>query len=178
MSRGCFEGAVSVALCVGALGGCAASTLRVSTEDYLQPEGFAVSVEARPADVEVLVEQLFAQRGYPRVQREVVASGTAFLYFRGPRPPTEAAQPFEVGSFFAVGLETAPPGTRVSAFGKPMVDGVEGCADADRALDEARYRCVDLRIGSDWEGRGLVTGRDEATVVAWVLAALDARFRK
>jgi hypothetical protein len=159
-----------------ALGCVPHGVLRASAFAYLKPKGGTVSVEAKPDVVEAAVEQLLLQRGNARVDREVVPSGAAILYFKGPRGAE--VQGLALGSFYAVRVATAPPGTEVTVLGKPMVGGRELCAEEDAVLEESPYRCLEVAVPQGWEGRAQATGREEALVVAWLLAALEQTFTR
>jgi hypothetical protein len=172
--------ALVVGCCGLALSGCASMvTLRASTNDYLKPAASSVLVKGDPAQAASLVEQLFAQRGYPLGSREGSASGATFLFFRGARPPNGDLSAIGLGSFFAVRLAAVPPNlTSVSVLGKPMVGTSELCSDADGMLSETRYSCRDVQQPAEWNGKTLVTGRDEAEVVSWVVTGVYERLGK
>jgi hypothetical protein len=87
-------------------------------------------------------------------------------------------QGLQLGSFYAVRVATAPPGTEVTVLGKPMVGARELCAEEDALLEESRYGCQEVVVPQGWEGRAQATGREEALVVAWLLAALEQTFTR
>lgn len=175
-----MRGALAAVGCAGWLVGCASTvTLRASTSDFLKPQAMSALVTSPPSQVGPVVEQLFAQRGYPLVGREVLKGEVHFLYFRGPRLPGSDGAAMNLGSYYAVRLSIVPPNlTSATVLGKPTVGGVELCSDADGMMSESGYRCDDTRVPSDWAGKSRVTGRDEAEVVAWVVTGLYERFRK
>jgi hypothetical protein len=87
-------------------------------------------------------------------------------------------QGLQLGSFYAVRLATAPKGTEVTVLGKPTVSGRELCDGDDVVLEESRYGCLEVVVPDGWEGRAQATGREEALVVAWLLAALEQTFTR
>jgi hypothetical protein len=168
---------ISAAGCCALLVACVPhGVLRGSAFAFLTPKGGTLSVEAKPEVVEAAVELLLAQRGAAQVDREVVPSGAVVLSFKGPRG--ESVQGLALGSFYAVRVATAPPGTEVAVLGKPTVGGQELCSPEDVMVEEARHGCQDVVVPQNWEGRAQVTGREEALVVAWLLAALAQTFTR
>lgn len=170
----------AVLACLLALSGCAARvTLRASTDDFLKPAATSVLVKGDPAQAAAFVEQLFAQRGFPIASRTAGGSGATFLTFRGLRPPRGELAALGLGSYFVARLAPVPPSfVTITVLGKPMVGNLELCSDADGLLSELGYRCSDTQMPADWAGKSLVSGRDEAEVVSWVVTGLYERLGK
>lgn len=168
------------ALCLAAcalLVGCAPrGLLRASAGSFLKSGATRVSVEAGPEVVEEAVVRLLLQRGATLVDREVAPSGATFATFKGPRG--SPVQGLALGSLFAVRLASAPLGTEVTVLGKPTVEGREPCSEEDGLLEELRYRCLEVVLPEGFEGLAQLSGREEALVVSWLLAALERAFAR
>lgn len=168
------------------LGACVPMrTLKGSTATYLTPAGSRVAVNRPVGTVAATVQELFAERGFPLVNRAQVSPTNLVLFFRGGRispgyqsgsvNPSYGAAASQVGSWFAVRVTDEGAKSTASFFGKPTVNGTEVCGDGDDQLRDAQYRCVEVRVREDWPATQLVEGREETQIISSVIASLLER---
>jgi hypothetical protein len=129
----------------------------------------------------------FAARGSPLADQHQAPNGDTVYVYKGRRTAITTvsatrtiitSQTYQIGSWFAVRVATTPGGVRLSAIGKPTVNGVEVCSDADSTLSDIQYWCQDTRVRADaTSDRQLLTGREEAEVVRGIFVVLGERFR-
>ncbi|HEX7603180.1 MAG TPA: hypothetical protein VF316_16295 [Polyangiaceae bacterium] len=129
----------------------------------------------------------FAARGSPLADQRQAPNGDTVYVYKGRRTAITSvsatrtiitSQTYQIGSWFAVRVATTPGGVRLSAIGKPTVNGVEVCSDADSTLSDVQYRCQDTHVREDaTSDRQLITGREEAEVVRGIFVVLGERFR-
>ena len=174
-----------LAVVAAVAGSCVAmKTLRGSTATYLTKAGSQVTVERPAGMVAGVLQQIFAERGYMLSGRYQVAPNNVVLYFRGGRvappydpsdDPAKSVAIGQIGSWFAARITDDGTRSTVALYGKPTVNGVEVCGDADDQLKDARYACVDVKVKEDWPGSRLVDGREETEIVSAVISTLSER---
>lgn len=159
-------------------------TLRGSSGTYLTPAGAKVNVNRPSATTVGVVQQIFAERGFPLVNRVQVSPTNVVLFFRGTRnsitnenntADAVYAAGGQLGSWFAVRVTDDGVKSVVSFYGKPVVYGQEVCADGDSQLNDVQYRCVDVRVREDWPAGQLVEGREETEVITSVTTTITER---
>lgn len=168
------------------LGGCVPMrTLRGSTRTYLTQAGAQVALNRPGETVAVAVQQIFAERGFPMVNRIQVTPTNLVLFFRGGRfapgygpsssDPMWAVAASQVGSWFAVRIIDDGLKSTTMLYGKPTVNGTELCGEGDDLLRDVKYSCVEVRVREDWPAAQLVEGREETEVVSAVISMLTER---
>lgn len=175
----------SRALALAILGGTSAcvhySVLRTSTLQGVDPSTAHLKLSRPPDTVSRELEALFAQRGFPVVNK--LSSGPATFYvFKGGRDKVTslygnedfvAMQSNNIGSWFAARVAADGNGTDLMMFGKPTVNGVEVCSDADSLLADVKYWCTDTKIKDGAPEARYMTGREEREILKGVQVALE-----
>lgn len=168
------------------LGACVPMrTLRGSTRTYLTQAGAQVVLNRPAGAVAAAVQEIFAERGFPMVNRFQVTPSNLVLFFRGGRftpgygpsssDPMWAAAASQVGSWFAVRIIDDGVKSTLMLYGKPTVNGTELCGEGDDLLRDAKYSCIEVRVREDWPAVRLVEGREETEVVSAVISTLTER---
>jgi hypothetical protein len=160
--------------------GCASTiTVRASSSDYLQKKGTSVTVDAPQQAAEAELDRLFSERGFGRSGEPKTSPNGQVIFYSGPRQVPRDVQDYgiQLGSWFAVRVFPQNAQTVVSIIGKPSIGGLELCSDNDRDLSDVSYTCSDTQVPKNWMGLNLITGRDEETVVSYVLDKLYERLK-
>ncbi len=152
--------------------------IRGSSNDYLKKRATTVVVNAPPATVQPVVDELFFSRGFRPTSTLTGENQSQVIIYKGSRPVPPNAAPYglQLGSWYAARLASNKQGaTEVTLMGKPMVGQIELCSDYDNLLADVQYACTDTKVPPDWVGMNLVSARDETEVVDWVLAGIYER---
>lgn len=177
--RGLAYGLSVLAVTAGAwgLGGCMSTYLRarMSTLQHLNEASSTVVVAGSAEEVVRRVSVAFASQGASPADLGRSPAGAALLIYRAARanPVVATASGYQgVGSAYFVRLRDVPNGVEVTVVGKPTVNGVDLCSEADRMFAEFNYRCLDSSLADDSTLWPHVTGREEVAVVQRVIASL------
>ncbi|MEZ4405833.1 MAG: hypothetical protein R3A52_05095 [Polyangiales bacterium] len=178
--RGVAYGLSVLALVVSGawgLGGCMSTYLRarMSTLQHMNEASSTVVVTGSAEEVVRRVSVAFANHGAAPADLGRGPTGSALLIYRAARanPVVATASGYQgVGSAYFVRLRDVPNGVEVTVVGKPTVNGVDLCSEADRMFAEFNYRCLDSSLADDSTLWPHVTGREEVAVVRGVLASL------
>ncbi|MBN2497027.1 MAG: hypothetical protein JXR96_20715 [Deltaproteobacteria bacterium] len=155
--------------------------VRASSLDRMPREEASLELAAPAGLVKILLTEIMAGRGFPLVHIIPAGDGMALTYKGARREVTTVRgsaqqivhQSNEVGSWFAARLwHRDGGGLRLLLFGKPTLNGVPICSDADRELADLDYWCKDSRIIEDWPAFHLVQGTEEAETVRGALSQL------
>jgi hypothetical protein len=167
---------------LGCVSACAHySVLRTSTLQGSDPSRADIKLPRAPDDVARQVEALFQQRGFPVVNK-LTAGHAVYYLFKGTREKVTslfgneafvAMQSNNVGSWFVARIAGEGSGTDLMMFGKPTVNGVEVCSDADSLLAELKYWCVDTKVKDGAPEAQYMTGREEREILKGVGVALE-----
>lgn len=158
--------------------------VRLSTYENMPAEDALLQVPRSSTEVASALLKIMEGRGFPLVYKGKRKDGQLILAFRGPRRappavtgnPQYATQTYQFGSFFAAGLQDLPDGALLALFGKPTVQGVELCADADVELADLQYWCRDSSLLATSPLGAYITGREEQEVIRGVLGTLQVEF--
>lgn len=181
------KGALALAVVLGCSQlGCSLiyQPVRLSTYENMPAEDALLQVPRPSTEVASALLKVMEGRGFPLVYKGKRKDGQLILAFRGPRhaPPAVTGNPqystqtYQFGSFFAAGLQDLPDGTLLALFGKPTVQGVELCADADVELADLQYWCRDSSLLATSPLGAYITGREEQEVIRGVLGTLQVEF--
>jgi hypothetical protein len=168
--------------------GCIAQVpLRGSSYQHMRDSEARVGLPVPELQAIEALSSVLAERGFQRTAKYPVTSNVTYYVFKGRRRDYQSIrgnvrtgivyEGHELGSWFLARVIGGGPTTEILLVGKPTVDGVEICSDADQMWLDVQYWCRDTRVRTDNRAADHMHGTEEADTVRGVITILKERFK-